>query len=256
LATWVANVDNRAGAMQFVPDPGSQIVVSPHADFDTSRGTIAFWIKSSGANPPGEHGSILFDRRSDVGDVIVMRESDPLLAEVPGALFVQTYGPARVNNFETPDSVSDDQWHHVAYVYDQLAGGKISIYIDGELSHSNTISGPWRWDPEQPLEFGKSHDPYWQRFDGYLDDIRIYNRRLSVAEIAEVMTPGAARPTLNVSRTGNQLTLSWNDPTSVLQEKADLGAAGGWSNVAGNPPSAVQITIPASGNKFYRLQRQ
>jgi len=28
-------------------------------------------------------------------------------------------------------SVSDNRWHHIAYVYDQTVSGSIAIYIDG-----------------------------------------------------------------------------------------------------------------------------
>src|SRR5205085_4597396 len=43
LATWQASASGHNGVMQFSPaDPGSQIAVPPHADFNSSKGTIAF----------------------------------------------------------------------------------------------------------------------------------------------------------------------------------------------------------------------
>jgi hypothetical protein len=151
--------------------------------------------------------------------------------------------------------VNDDQWHHIAYVYDQTVDGSVATYVEGVLSRANATSGPWSWDPAQPLEFGKSHDNYWQRFDGYLDEIQIYNRKLNAAELTQIMNPGVTGPTITLTRNGNQLTISWNDAAGVLQEKGDLNTLGGWSNVAGNPPSPVQVTIPATGSKFYRVVR-
>src|SRR5437867_1451792 len=57
-------------AMQFSPvDPGSQIVVPPSPNFDNSRGTIAFWMKSPGNDTGfGDYAAIIFDRRTDFGD--------------------------------------------------------------------------------------------------------------------------------------------------------------------------------------------
>src|SRR5207248_29791 len=61
LATWVSSVAGRTGVMQFAsPDPGSQIVVPPHADFDSSKGAIAFWMKSAGNGDFGDFAAILF----------------------------------------------------------------------------------------------------------------------------------------------------------------------------------------------------
>jgi hypothetical protein len=248
LATWTADVAGHTGVMLFSSIEPSQISVAPHSEFDSQRGTIAFWMKSPGTSPPGDWGSILFDRRSNVGDVIVMQDD--------GAIFTQTTGNSgRVSAFSTPGMVNDDNWHHIAYVYDQVPGGSIKLYIDGQLSVSNPISAAWSWDPTRTLEFGKSSDNYWKRFDGYMDDIRIYNRRLSATEIGQIITPTVNGPTLNFSRAGSQLSFSWGELTAVLQENSDITNPNGWVNVAGNPQSPTTITVPTTGMKFYRLRR-
>src|SRR5207247_892253 len=84
LAMWSNSVAGHSGVMLFAssPDPGSQIVVPPHADFDSTKGTIAFWMKSAGNdNSFGSFAAIIFDRRTDNGDVITMVDD--------GTLFVQ-----------------------------------------------------------------------------------------------------------------------------------------------------------------------
>jgi len=247
FATWVAEEAGHSGVMQFISDgDGSQFVVSPHTNFDSAKGAITFWIKTPGAAGSGNFGAIIFDRRSDRGDVMVVQEE--------GTLFVQAYGPssARINVFSTTATINDDQWHHVAYVYDQTASGHTRIYLDGQLVGDNPNAGTWAWDPAQPLEFGKSHDSYWHRLDGFLDDVQIFNRTLSQAEVTALVNPGAA---LQISKTGNQISISWSDAGFALEENSDLGNANGWSPVAGGATSPVTITAPASGNKFYRLHK-
>lgn len=245
LATWAASVSGRNGVMQFSPaDPGSQIAVPAHADFDSTRGTIAFWMKSAGNDLNfGDYASIIFDRRTDNGDVITLVDD--------GTLFVQAFSHYfHVNQFATTNIVTDDVWHHVAYVYDQGANGFIRIYVDGQLAASNPNSGPWSWDPAEEIELGKSYDSYWRRYNGYLDDVQFYGRILSTAEVAQSMTLG---PLISFSRSGNQLTLSWPLPGFVLQENSNLNNPAGWSNVAGGSTSPVSVTISSSVNKYYRL---
>src|SRR6266566_5813815 len=126
LASWSNSVAGRSGVMCFAssPDPGSQIVVPPHADFDSTKGTIAFWMKSAGNDPSfGSYAAIIFDRRTDNGDVISLVDD--------GTLYVQAFSHNfRANQFGTTNIINNDQWHHVAYVYDQGVYGSTRIYVD------------------------------------------------------------------------------------------------------------------------------
>jgi concanavalin A-like lectin/glucanase superfamily protein len=244
-ATWVASVAGRSGVMQFSPaDPGSQIAVPPSADFDSTKGTIAFWMKSPGNDQTfGHDAAIIFDRRTSDGDVITLFDDGTLFDQADSHGF-------HVNQFATTNTVNDDQWHHVAHVYDQSANGFIRVYLDGQLVASNPNSGPWSWDPAEELELGMSYDTYWRRYNGYLDDVQFYNRELSAAEVSQTMTLG---PSIIFTRVGNQLTMSWPLTGFVLQENSNVNNSAGWSNVSGGSTSPVTVTISGTGSKFYRL---
>jgi hypothetical protein len=60
---------------------------------------------------------------------------------------------------------------------------------------------------------------------------------------------------LQISKTSNQLSISWSDGGFVRVENTDVANASGWSAVAGGGTSPVTIAVPASGNKFYRLHK-
>jgi hypothetical protein len=240
LATWTASVAGRSGVMQFSPaDPGSQIVVPPHADFNSSKGTIAFWMKTAGNDLAfGDYAAIIFDRRTDNGDVITMVDD--------GTLFVQAYSHNfRANQFATTNTVNNDQWHHVAYVYDQGVNGFIRIYVDGQLAASNPNSGSWSWDPAERLELGKSHDNYWRRFNGYLDDVQFYGRILSAAEVAQSMTLG---PSISIQKIGANVVLNW--PRGTLQSASNIN--GTYTAVSG--ATSPYTNSPAESRRFFRLQ--
>ena len=63
------------------------------------------------------------------------------------------------------------------------------------------------------------------------------------------------QPTLTFSLAGGKLTLSWSGSGFVLQQNNILSNPFGWSNVANGNTSPVEITVPATGNMFYRLKQ-
>ncbi|QUD89655.1 LamG domain-containing protein [Phenylobacterium montanum] len=82
------------------------------------------------------------------------------------------------------------EWVQLAGVYDGDTG-KMSMYVDGELIGTETHVGQMRLDPQsltRPLAIGaelngpRTDDPSGE-FDGYVRDVRIYNRALSDDEV-------------------------------------------------------------------------
>lgn len=183
----------RVGVLHFEANDSSQVVISPSTDFNGTRGTITFWIRSAGNQGPGSQGAILFDRRSTRGDVIVLSDD--------GRLFVQALSaPGQVrNSFFSNQSVADNLWHCIAYAYDQTATGATSIYIDGVLDRTQANTATWSWDSTRGIELGSSHDPFWKRFTGDLDDFRFYKRLLTAQEIAEIRSGDGVAPITGIS---------------------------------------------------------
>jgi len=74
---------------------------------------------------------------------------------------------------------------------------------------------------------------------------------------AVVNTPGA--PRLTLTRTGNELVISWPSPwTGFVLEQTSTLAPTAWSNVTQIPTDngttkSVMVIIPAGGNAFFRL---
>ena len=182
-AAWLASDTDgasvtRQGVMAFAATSGNQITVAANPDFNSTAGAITFWMRSAGnvmANN-GDYGAILFDRRTSVGDVIVMKDDGTLFVQVANSL----------NSFSTVGTVNDSRWHHVAYVYDQSAAGGITLYIDGVQAGSQGNAGAWSWPASQQIELGRSWDPFWRAYDGWLDDFRIYNRALTPTEVGQI----------------------------------------------------------------------
>ena len=99
---------------------------------------------------------------------------------------------ARVNGINGGGiaGLADNQWHHFAMTY-QGSSSYLRTYKDGVLVASVTNATP-PVDNDFLVTIGGSANGSYQ-FAGSIDDLRIYNKKLSAAEIAEL----AAAPHLN-----------------------------------------------------------
>ena len=171
---------------------------------------------------------MLFDRRTTTGTVIVLDDA--------GEIFWQGQPDAQ-NSFAT-GYLPDGNWHHVAVTYGQNINDTIAIYIDGALSSSVTVTNGWSWPTAQQIELGRSHDSYWKRFDGFMDDFRIYGRVLTAQEIASVKDSDALVDTTALkvrynfgTAAGVGQTVSW--PFGTLMSSPVLGPSAVWTPVTG-----------------------
>ena len=102
----------------------------------------------------------------------------------------------------------DDQWHHLAINY---KSDSISIYIDGNVFAEKSIdSFSFKGDY---FKFGKLRPSSVARYEGILDDIKIYNRSLSDNDVWELYKenkkPPVAITALSPKKT-NPPTYIWN----------------------------------------------
>ncbi|MCW7503002.1 LamG-like jellyroll fold domain-containing protein [Leptospira paudalimensis] len=134
-----------------------------------------------------------------------------------------------------------NQWIHLCGVFD---GGtkNVSLYENGTLRHSETQSG-WSTGTSANLEIGKLITATGY-FSGDLDDIRIYDRTLSVAEIRAISGP---YPTQVSS--WNQTVASSSLKFFLLPESANIGPGGCLGSV-----NCVSAWNDRSGNNFHVYQ--
>jgi hypothetical protein len=194
-AFWTASsTDNspkpisRSGLMQFIAPTNSQVTLPANAAFNATRGTISFWMRSGGWFGPGQGPAVVFDRRVGQSQpTAILANGAVLIQSDDGRLqFLSYSNGAAANSAITAASPSDDRWHHVAVLYDQAPNGSVGIYIDGVLEGSMANARGWSWPATQQIGLGRSDEPTFRKYHGYLDDFRMYNRQLTSAEVAEI----------------------------------------------------------------------
>ena len=88
----------------------------------------------------------------------------------------------------SPYAISNDRWYHIAATYD---GSTAKLYIDGiEVASTSTVVSP-SYDTEDFM-IGATYDsdtPSTPRdfFNGYIDEVRIWNTALNVDQLHEMM---------------------------------------------------------------------
>ena len=121
---------------------------------------------------------------------------------------------------------NDNTWHFVAVTY---SANSVSFYLDGGLSNAVSVSGGLPAFSDGVMSIGYS-DNGLDRFDGSLDEIRIYNRALSDAEIKGLYDQDTAAritssPTPEVLTPGTEFNWLYEITPGTILEDVDLVAA-------------------------------
>jgi hypothetical protein len=161
--------------------------------------------------------------------------------------------------FATPAVLQPNTWHHVVLTYDKSSGAV--IYVDGVSRAQAAITGVTS-ATGYDLYIGKR--PGSLEFSGFIDEVSLYNRALSAADVAMLYALGAAGkelPRLRIANApSNSASLFWQLAYSHfgLESRSNLTTAP-WLPVsqsrtqAGAEWQVIAPTLPAQ--EFFRLRK-
>lgn len=103
--------------------------------------------------------------------------------------------PANAIQVSASIPVLDGQWRHVAFTYDGSSNGEgIQIYVDGApvaVSVTlNSLGGSIANGPAAELNIGSRMNGAAHSFTGHIDEVAIFSRQLSPAEMSTVFSAG------------------------------------------------------------------
>lgn len=140
------------------------------------------------------------------------------------ALYLRSFGNIALD-VTSAASVADGGWHHSALVVD-ASGGR--LYLDGTLIGSSAWPGPpGAPTSTEPLQIGRYHT-YPNRFVGAIDEIALWNRALTAAEVLSLK---------NLPLAGSEAGLVgyWQLDEGTGTTTADASGSGHTGTLLGNP---------------------
>jgi hypothetical protein len=171
----------------------------------------------TGAAPTAETWS-MWVKPSSIGAQVLL-ENAPTLGASQSRRYIKenadgtlTMVPCDVAySANTTSALAVGQWTHVVVVSN---GSNHKIYMNGKQEVSSTIVATCALSTV--TTFGYGFNTY---FNGYMDDIRVYNRALNADQIRNLYTSGSSRPT----------TANTNSSTLTAGTNLASGLVGHWT---------------------------
>ena len=174
-----------AGSALYVQQSGYADLGNPAAlDFSTGDWTVTGWYKTAMTGTGDANKGTIYAKGGDTGGghriALIISES------TEGAVTLVTDDDATKVLAHSTSITNDDQWHFVA---GQRVGQEIHIYIDGQLEASSTLpddydlSGTAQHNAYIGAVTDHTNDVLYKLFNGFIDEVQIHGRALSVEEI-------------------------------------------------------------------------
>ncbi len=207
--------------------------------------TLAAWAKTTFST--GSHTIVAFGSPSTNQGVSIGQQGSSVNGGSFGSVTTSSTGLVQTNT-----------WYHFAMTYD---GTTVKLYLDGSevASAAKTINTTlFR------AHIGKNvNNASW--WGGSIDDVRIYDRQLSAAEVAALASASpelpAAPSALSATAAGtSQINLSWTDNSTNetgFEIQRSLSSGSGFSTIhttAANTTSYNNTGLASSTTYYYRIR--
>ena len=200
LTTDRFNKPNRAyffnGTNAYITAPNSTTLSSPVAAI-----TIAFWADIQGwVLQNGENYASVISKSNSTANCAYRFSITPTGVSVIHNNRIWPYYPGGMSNVQ-------NNWNHYVVTTN---GNLLKVYKDGILIGSSTTSSNFTFNNSNPLQIGRDFPGILDYYRGKIDDIRLYNRALSDAEVSQLylFSSTESLPTANA---GTDIQICGND---------------------------------------------
>ncbi|UCD49023.1 MAG: discoidin domain-containing protein, partial [Phycisphaerales bacterium] len=166
------------GALEF-DGTGVYIEFATGENLKTPNFTIMAWFSTRKLNGYGHIFQTGTDWNDMAGYVLRVHQSGTAQAGL-------AFGPGNLTTFVTGPSLEADRWYHMALTFD---GTTATLYLDGELVATGAGQGDIMYD-DQPVRIGVHSQDTGAAFDGFLDEVALFDVALEIDDIQLIMDRG------------------------------------------------------------------
>jgi hypothetical protein len=231
-----------AGALSFNGTNG-WVSVADANDLDLTTGmTLEAWLFPTAAASATTWRNVIIKERPGGETYNLYVDTN---AHVPAAYVVKSASPNTPVSANGTAQVPLSAWTHLAATYNNSS---LNLYVNGNLVRSVATSGALMTSTGV-LRIG-GNSLWGEFFQGIIDEVRIYNRALTQAEIqADMNTPVGGAPAPNTAPTitaiGNQATNEDTATGPIAFTVGDAEMAAGSLTLSG---SSSNTTLVPNGN--------
>ncbi|WP_035616024.1 Calx-beta domain-containing protein [Haloferula sp. BvORR071] len=221
-AVWGTGITGNSLTLDGIDD--GVLVGNSAALTGTSNFSLAAWVKVAPGSP--------------LGTVIQQREAGAsghlgeyqLNVNANGTVNFFVYGTSAAYQFDitTAAAINDGQWHHLAALRNGTDG---KVYIDGVEAGSGT--GTVQTLASLAVSIGYDNRDNNKRFKGSIDDVRVYSRALSAAEVDQ----------LHDALVPNRTPAFSSDPIAKAAATEDAAYSGSLGGDAADPDFGDTLTF-------------
>lgn len=192
----------------------------------TNAVTVEAWVKYAGFFSDSAGHAIVSEAHGTSNGFMLYQACGAPYNRV--RYFVVTEVGRYTGQSSTP--LSTETWYHLAMVYDGL---KLTLYIDGDYDSSVLAEGTIKWTGTIPnLYIGSTYTAGGAKFNGTIDEVRIWNTALTIEQLGSVIVAMDIKPEscpnpLNVNSKGvlpvailgtEFFDVTLIDPSSIILE--------------------------------------
>jgi hypothetical protein len=222
------------GATGYISTPSS-----PNYPAGNTPRTVEMWFKAplSGINNSGSYNTVFNYGTNQTREAFGI-DLHGLTSSGTIQLLAWTY----FDDVNFDSGVQPGNWMHVAVTYD--GNVTLSAYVNGALVATHTLSAPLNTPNPSAVTIGRQEvDPNqgFYYFQGLIDEVSLYNRALSPAEIAAIYTAGVSGkcvPCLHIAAPTNIVVSSCTATQLFYNPTLTIACCTG-TNVLCSPPSGT-----------------
>ncbi len=247
LPTWGSGKRNTALNFTFAGSSYLNIPNSSSLNFGSGDLTVSGWIKPSFLNDAGGvvyKGATTFNTNGSGWEV---RERSSGTKRIEFCLNAGSGTCNRISNTNL-GSLIPNTWYFFAYTYVRSTGN-VQAYLNNAppISGTNTTS---TYTDSYPLQIGTAENG---SIDGAIDDIKVYNRALSAAEVTGLYQSGEVKinaPQNTKLTTGLVGYWTFNGPDMTTSTSTDVSGNGNNGLLTGTSKPKVSIGKIGQGLNF------